>query len=79
MPGIGQRGVLCSSVGLAAPLNVREGDVTDTSIQVSWDRADGDFEQYEVTCTNCASAFKVCCVEHHLCIYTAAIFQSSIK
>ncbi|KAF2974736.1 hypothetical protein EK904_001603 [Melospiza melodia maxima] len=45
--------------GLAAPLNVREGDVTDTSIQVCWDRADGDFEQYEVTCTNCASAFKV--------------------
>ncbi|OWK63035.1 Phosphatidylinositol phosphatase PTPRQ [Lonchura striata] len=44
---------------LAAPLNVREGDVTDTSIQVSWDRADGDFEQYEVTCANCASAFKV--------------------
>ncbi|XP_068855760.1 phosphatidylinositol phosphatase PTPRQ isoform X3 [Aphelocoma coerulescens] len=44
---------------LAAPLNVQEGNVTDTSIQVSWDRADGDFEQYEVTCTNCESAFKV--------------------
>ncbi|XP_023794835.1 fibronectin-like [Cyanistes caeruleus] len=44
---------------LAAPLKVREGDVTDTSIQLSWDHADGDFEQYEVTCTNCESAFKV--------------------
>ncbi|KAM7056127.1 phosphatidylinositol phosphatase PTPRQ [Acridotheres tristis] len=44
---------------LAAPLNVQEGDVTDTSIQVSWDRPDGDFEHYEITCTNCASAFKV--------------------
>lgn len=59
MPGIEQRAVLCPPVGLAAPKNVREGDITDTSIQVSWDRADGDFEQYEVTCTNCASAFKV--------------------
>ncbi|XP_027521561.1 phosphatidylinositol phosphatase PTPRQ isoform X4 [Corapipo altera] len=44
---------------LAAPLNVREGDITDTSIQITWDRADGDFEQYEVICTNCASAFRV--------------------
>ncbi|XP_074996716.1 tenascin-like [Calonectris borealis] len=45
--------------GLAAPLNVREGNVTDTSIQIAWDRADGDFQQYEVICTNCASAFRV--------------------
>ncbi|XP_074936839.1 phosphatidylinositol phosphatase PTPRQ isoform X3 [Phalacrocorax aristotelis] len=44
---------------LAAPLNVREGNVTDTSIQVAWDRADGDFHQYEVTCINCARAFRV--------------------
>ncbi|XP_075284511.1 phosphatidylinositol phosphatase PTPRQ [Opisthocomus hoazin] len=44
---------------LAAPLNVREGNITDTSIQIAWDRADGDFQQYEVTCTNCASAFRV--------------------
>uniref|UniRef100_A0A8C2SRE2 Phosphatidylinositol phosphatase PTPRQ n=1 Tax=Coturnix japonica TaxID=93934 RepID=A0A8C2SRE2_COTJA len=44
---------------LAAPLNIREGNVTDTSIQIAWDRAEGDFQQYEVTCTNCASAFRV--------------------
>ncbi|XP_055568860.1 phosphatidylinositol phosphatase PTPRQ isoform X1 [Falco cherrug] len=44
---------------LAAPVNVREGNVTDTSIQIAWDRADGDFQQYEVTCANCASAFRV--------------------
>nr|XP_038024383.1 phosphatidylinositol phosphatase PTPRQ isoform X4 [Anas platyrhynchos] len=44
---------------LAAPLNVREGNVTDTSIEIAWDRADGDFQRYEVTCTNCASAFRV--------------------
>lgn len=42
MPGIEQRGVLCPAAGLAAPLNVREGDVTDTSIQISWDRTGGD-------------------------------------
>ncbi|XP_071655648.1 phosphatidylinositol phosphatase PTPRQ isoform X3 [Patagioenas fasciata] len=44
---------------LAAPLNVREGDITDTSIRIAWDRADGDFHQYEVTCINCANAFRV--------------------
>ncbi|XP_057285376.1 phosphatidylinositol phosphatase PTPRQ isoform X1 [Pezoporus wallicus] len=44
---------------LAAPLNVREGNITDTSIQIAWDRADGYFQQYEVTCTNCASALRV--------------------
>eukprot|EP00076_Gallus_gallus_P042100 XP_025007638.1 tenascin-R-like [Gallus gallus] len=44
---------------LAAPLNIREGNVTDTSVQIAWDRAEGDFQQYEVTCTNCASAFRV--------------------
>ncbi|XP_071622442.1 phosphatidylinositol phosphatase PTPRQ [Heliangelus exortis] len=44
---------------LASPLNVREGNVTDTSIQIVWDPADGDFQQYEVTCINCASAFRV--------------------
>ncbi|XP_021240934.1 phosphatidylinositol phosphatase PTPRQ isoform X5 [Numida meleagris] len=44
---------------LAAPLNIREGNVTDTSIQIAWDRAEGDFQQYEVTCADCASAFRV--------------------
>lgn len=34
--------------------------MTDTSVQIAWDRAEGDFQQYEVTCTNCASAFRVC-------------------
>ncbi|XP_010155269.1 PREDICTED: fibronectin-like, partial [Eurypyga helias] len=44
---------------LSAPRHVREGNVTDTSIQIAWDRADGDFHQYEVACINCASAFRV--------------------
>lgn len=68
--------MLCPFAGLAAPLNVQEGNVTDTSIQIAWDRADGDFQQYEVTCTNCESAFRVCFLKDHLCIGNAVIFQS---
>ncbi|XP_066489466.1 phosphatidylinositol phosphatase PTPRQ [Tiliqua scincoides] len=44
---------------LAVPLNVHEGKVADSSIQIIWDQADGNFQQYEVTCTNCASIFMV--------------------
>ncbi|KAH0616711.1 hypothetical protein JD844_028042 [Phrynosoma platyrhinos] len=44
---------------LAAPLNVREGRVTDISIQIIWDRAAGNFQQYEVICMNCAGTFMV--------------------
>lgn len=61
-------------VGLAAPLNAREGNVTDTSIEIAWDRADGDFQGYEVTCTNCASAFRVCFLNDHLCVDDTVIF-----
>nr|XP_013802478.1 PREDICTED: uncharacterized protein LOC106488169 [Apteryx mantelli mantelli] len=59
--------------GLAAPLNVREGNVTDTSIQIAWDRADGDFQQYEVTCTNCAGAFKVQKVKQETAVFSNLI------
>ncbi|KAM9028993.1 phosphatidylinositol phosphatase PTPRQ isoform 2-T2 [Ara ararauna] len=55
---------------LAAPLNVREGNVTDTSIQIAWDRAEGDFQQYEVTCTNCASALRVQKVRHETATFS---------
>ncbi|XP_078233068.1 phosphatidylinositol phosphatase PTPRQ isoform X1 [Pogona vitticeps] len=44
---------------LAPPLNVREGRVTDTSIEILWDQADGNFELYEVKCVNCAGTFTV--------------------
>ncbi|XP_074868405.1 phosphatidylinositol phosphatase PTPRQ isoform X2 [Carettochelys insculpta] len=44
---------------LAAPLNVQEGEITNTSIQIVWDRADGNFQEYEVTCTNCAGTLMV--------------------
>eukprot|EP00062_Callorhinchus_milii_P019146 gi/632973490/ref/XP_007903180.1/ PREDICTED: phosphatidylinositol phosphatase PTPRQ [Callorhinchus milii] len=38
---------------LAPPTNVREGRVTETSMELLWDKADGHFYQYEVLCTNC--------------------------
>ncbi|XP_075065450.1 phosphatidylinositol phosphatase PTPRQ isoform X2 [Mixophyes fleayi] len=44
---------------LANPSNVREGEVTETSIQVLWDRAEGDFQQYEIICRNCSETFMV--------------------
>ncbi|KAM4676019.1 phosphatidylinositol phosphatase PTPRQ [Discoglossus pictus] len=44
---------------LASPSNVREGVVTETSIQVIWDRAEGKFQQYEIICKNCTKTFLV--------------------
>lgn len=39
--------------GLAPPSRVREGVVTDSSIELLWDPAQGDAPGYEVTCLNC--------------------------
>ncbi|XP_067415990.1 phosphatidylinositol phosphatase PTPRQ isoform X4 [Emydura macquarii macquarii] len=58
---------------LAAPLNVREGKVTDTSIEIVWDRADGNFQQYEVICTNCAGAFMVQKVRQEKAVFSNLI------
>ncbi|XP_058424708.1 fibronectin-like [Diceros bicornis minor] len=44
---------------LEAPSNIHEGKVTDSSIEILWNRADGNFQHYEVTCVNCAAAFMV--------------------
>ncbi|XP_054255688.1 phosphatidylinositol phosphatase PTPRQ [Indicator indicator] len=55
---------------LAAPANVWEGSVTDTSIQVAWERAEGDFQQYEVTCANCAGAFRVQKVKQESAVFS---------
>ncbi|CAG13065.1 unnamed protein product [Tetraodon nigroviridis] len=38
--------------GLAPPTRVREGVVTDTSIELLWDPAQGDAHGYEVVCLN---------------------------
>ncbi|XP_069830095.1 phosphatidylinositol phosphatase PTPRQ isoform X3 [Dendropsophus ebraccatus] len=39
---------------LASPMNVREGEITEHSIQVIWDRAEGSFQQYEIICKDCS-------------------------
>ncbi|XP_075788523.1 phosphatidylinositol phosphatase PTPRQ isoform X2 [Pelodiscus sinensis] len=58
---------------LAAPQNVHEGKVTDTSIQIIWDRADGNFQQYEVTCINCAGTFTVQKVIQEMAVFSNLI------
>nr|XP_019606839.1 PREDICTED: phosphatidylinositol phosphatase PTPRQ isoform X1 [Rhinolophus sinicus] len=44
---------------LEAPSNIHEGKVTDSSIEILWNRADGNFHHYEITCMNCAAPFMV--------------------
>ncbi|XP_038544046.1 phosphatidylinositol phosphatase PTPRQ isoform X2 [Canis lupus familiaris] len=44
---------------LEAPSNIHEGKVTDSSIEILWNRADGNFQHYEITCMNCTAAFMV--------------------
>lgn len=46
-------GIWCVDLGLAPPIRVREGVVTDSSIQLLWDSAQGHAHGYEVTCLNC--------------------------
>ncbi|XP_069760121.1 phosphatidylinositol phosphatase PTPRQ [Narcine bancroftii] len=38
---------------LVPPTNLREGKVTETSLELLWDKAGGHFNQYEVQCINC--------------------------
>ncbi|XP_069485396.1 phosphatidylinositol phosphatase PTPRQ isoform X4 [Ambystoma mexicanum] len=58
---------------LSSPVNVHEGEVTETSIQVVWDRADGHFQQYEITCINCAAAFLVQKVLEEIAVFSNLI------
>ncbi|KAM5332411.1 uncharacterized protein AAES06_005880 [Glossophaga mutica] len=44
---------------LEAPSNIHEGNVTDSSIEILWNRAGGNFQHYEITCINSAAAFMV--------------------
>ncbi|XP_015426593.1 PREDICTED: tenascin-R [Myotis davidii] len=44
---------------LEAPSIIHEGKVTDSSIEIFWNRADGNFQHYEITCINCADIFMV--------------------
>ena len=40
-------------VGLASPSTVREGSVTESSVEMLWDPASGHGHNYEVICLNC--------------------------
>ncbi|XP_035874530.1 phosphatidylinositol phosphatase PTPRQ [Phyllostomus discolor] len=44
---------------LEAPSNIHEGKVTDSSIEILWNRAGGNFQHYEITCITSAAAFMV--------------------
>lgn len=45
--------------GLAPPTRVREGVVTDSSIELLWDPAQGGAHGYEVMCLNCVHSHMV--------------------
>lgn len=47
------------SSGLAPPNRVREGVVTDSSIELLWDAAQGDADGYEVICLSCEHSHMV--------------------
>ncbi|XP_037369829.1 tenascin-R-like [Talpa occidentalis] len=47
------------TLSLKATLNIHEGKVTDSSIEILWNQADGNFQHYEITCINFAAAFMV--------------------
>ncbi|EPQ18898.1 Phosphotidylinositol phosphatase PTPRQ [Myotis brandtii] len=47
------------TLSLEAPSIIHEGKVTDSSIEILWNRADGNFQHYEITCINCADIFMV--------------------
>lgn len=45
--------------GLAPPTHVHAGVVTDSSIELLWDSAEGDGHHYEALCMNCADTSMV--------------------
>lgn len=47
------------SSGLAPPTRVREGVVTDSSIELLWDPAQGGAHGYEVMCLDCVHSHMV--------------------
>ncbi|XP_027399084.1 phosphatidylinositol phosphatase PTPRQ isoform X6 [Bos indicus x Bos taurus] len=68
---------------LEAPSNLHEGKVTDSSIEILWNRADGNFQRYEITCVNCAAAFMVQKVSQEAAIFSnldpATVYTFSIR
>ncbi|XP_060696040.1 phosphatidylinositol phosphatase PTPRQ [Hemiscyllium ocellatum] len=54
---------------LAPPTNLREGIVTETSLELLWDRAEGHFYQYEVQCLNCEEQLVVQKVDQECAVF----------
>lgn len=57
-------------IGLAPPTHVHAGVVTDSSIELLWDRAEGDGHHYEALCMNCADTVMVW---SYVCEYTSCV------
>ncbi|XP_026221120.1 LOW QUALITY PROTEIN: phosphatidylinositol phosphatase PTPRQ [Anabas testudineus] len=56
---------------LAPPSRVREGLVTDSSIQLLWDRAQGQTHSYEVICLNCDHSHMVQKASGHSAVFSS--------
>ncbi|XP_048405543.2 phosphatidylinositol phosphatase PTPRQ isoform X2 [Stegostoma tigrinum] len=54
---------------LAPPTNLREGIVTETSLELLWDKAEGHFYQYEVHCLNCDTQLVVQKVDQECAVF----------
>ncbi|XP_068595364.1 phosphatidylinositol phosphatase PTPRQ [Brachionichthys hirsutus] len=57
--------------GLAPPTRVREGVVTDSSIELLWDPAEGQAHSYEVVCLNCDHPHMVQKVVSHTAAFSS--------
>ncbi|XP_067906563.1 phosphatidylinositol phosphatase PTPRQ isoform X2 [Heterodontus francisci] len=55
---------------LVPPTNLREGKVTETSLELLWDKAEGHFYQYEVLCANCDKQLMVQKVDQERVVFT---------
>ncbi|XP_051886667.1 phosphatidylinositol phosphatase PTPRQ [Pristis pectinata] len=55
---------------LVPPTNLREGKVTETSLELLWDKAEGHFNQYEVLCLNCDNQLVVQKVKQEYAVFT---------
>ncbi|MGH0140233.1 UNVERIFIED_CONTAM: hypothetical protein FKN15_070894 [Acipenser sinensis] len=55
---------------LAPPTNVREGNTSETSVEIVWDRAEGRLQNYEAICVNCAPTFMVQKVYQERAVFT---------
>ncbi|XP_023666780.2 phosphatidylinositol phosphatase PTPRQ-like isoform X2 [Paramormyrops kingsleyae] len=56
---------------LAPPTNLRAGKVSDTTVEILWNEAEGSWQTYEVICTNCADTVWAQKVKDARAVFTA--------